>query len=236
MRSSLESAAVPNRLQGVLAATASDDQLTWRWPSAPLLSGLQEVELLEIWLQRQLDRHLEELWQQRIRAGSLQPAVSLQEHCFGAQASSLFLQQRHRLDQVLLSVLQLDDSQLAQEVWFRLQAREMDFDQLSHHGIGPERELGGRLGPIALQDLDPNLRPLLRRLEPGELATPLQNPDGSVLLLRLEERWPARFDDRTRQQLEQELYSAWRDAQLRPLLQHPPTPGSLVTLQLPWLR
>ena len=239
MGSSLETNTNLTSLQGVLAAEATDDQLSWRWPATPLLAALEEVQLLEFWLQRQLNRLLEQLWHQRQQTDqdrTASSAGSLQHHCFAAEANSLFLQRQRGLEQVLISLLQLDDQQLAQEFWFRLQAGETTFEDLSQHGIGPERDLRGRLGPIAIQDLDATLHPLLMRLKPGELATPLLNPDGTVLLLRLEQRWPAQLDAQTRQQLEQELYDDWRDAQLSALLQQQPAPGSLVTLTLPWRR
>lgn len=209
--------------------------LRLRWPSAAVLEGLQEVDLLEVWLQRQLERNLLQLWCQRHGPDAEASLPALIQHWFSEPASSLFLQRRQGLDQVLISVLQLDDAQLAQEFWFRLQAGEMDFHHLSHHSLGPERELGGRLGPMALQDLDPLLHPLLQRLSPGELAAPLMNADGSVLLLRMEQRWPARLDAPTRQALADELYARWRDAQLQPLLRHHPAPGSVVSLLEPWV-
>lgn len=205
--------------------------LHWSWPETAVLEALQCVQLLEAWLQRYLDQQLQQHW--LLLQGSAVSSDFLAHQWFGEKAASLFLQRRRGLEQVLISVLQLQDKHLAQELWFRLEAQEMGFHQLSHHSIGPERELAGRLGPIALQDLDPQLHPLLIKLQPGDLAPPLAQDDGSILLLRLEQRWPARLDQATRRTLERELYDQWRDQHLLQLLQAPPPAGSVVELPLP---
>lgn len=203
------------------------DALQLIWPDTGLLAGLNQVDLLATWLRRRLEQLC------LARHPELPSLGALQHLWFGSQAASLFLQRRHELDQVLVSLLQLDDGHLAQELWFRLRAAEADFHQLLHHAIGPERDLAGRIGPVALADLDARLLPILRRLAPGELAAPIANPDGTVLLLRLERRWPARLDEDTRALLEQDLFQQWRDAQLEPLLRQPPPPGSPVWIHPP---
>lgn len=171
-------------------------------PEPALRAALEEVDLLETWLARQIERQL-----LRLCGGA--ELAALRHSWFGEQAASLFLQRRAGLEEVLLSVLQLSDGHLAQEFWFRLQAGEADFADLCAHSLGVEREQAGRLGPLPLADLEPALQALLVGCQEGQLAPPLEQADGGVLLLRLERRWPARLDAATRAALEQELYEGW---------------------------
>jgi hypothetical protein len=201
------------------------------WPQPAVLEALREVNLLAAWLERRLEQQLEALLQPL--AG---PPLSLEElrhHWFGEQAASLFLSRRGQLEQVLLSVLQLGDGHLAQELWFRLQAGEADFAALSHLSSGPEREQGCRIGPVPMAQLDAELVHLLERCQPGELAPPVEQADGSVLLLRLEQRWQARHDQPSQQALERELYDTWLQQQLALALASEPAPGQLLSIELP---
>ena len=203
------------------------------WPSLEIQQALNEVELFDLWLERQLERSLLEAHGD---AGSLEALCS---QWFGDAAGSLFLQRRYSLERVQLSVLGLSDPHLAQEFWFRLQAGEAEMEELAsqvvteEHAWANEPGLSGRVGPVPLSDLDPRLVTLLQGCRPGELAGPVAQGDGSVLLVRLEQRWPAQLDDATRRALERELYLQWRDQQVQVLLQAPPSPGSPVLLPLP---
>jgi len=181
-------------------------------PEPALRAALEEVDLLETWLARQVERQL-----RRLSDGA--DLAALCHAWFGEQAASLFLQRRAGLEEVLLSVLQLSDGHLAQEFWFRLQAGEATFADLATHSLGPEREQGGRLGPLPMADLEPSLQSLLAGLQVGQLAPPLEQADGGVLLLRLEQRWPARLDAATRAALERELYEGWLAEQVAAQLQ-----------------
>lgn len=191
------------------------------WPSAETLTALSTVDLLPLWLERQLDRLMNQHGDVR----------TWRHQCFGPAVASLFLQRRAELERLQISVLQLEDPHLAQECWFRLHAGEADFQELRNISGDPSQRT--LLEGVQLADLDPHLHPLLKRLEPGELAPPMANPDGSLLLLRLDQRWPATLDAHTREQLEQELHAQWRQSVLQPLLQSPPAPGTVVTIPQP---
>lgn len=193
------------------------------WPKASVLQELEETSLLQAWLRVRIEQQLEEI-------ASL---AELRHHWFASQATSLFLQRRADLDRVVFSILRLHDPELAQELYFRLQAGEADFPQLAHHSHGPERHLAGRLGPLALGQLQPLLADLLRSASPGQLQPPLESERGDVLLLRLDLLMPASQDDATQQQLEQELYETWLTAEQQRLLLQAPEPDQTVELELP---
>ena len=194
-----------------------------QWPASAVLAELEATDLLEAWLQRRIEQQLQH-WA---------PLRELQQHWFGTAATSLFLQRRADLDQVVFSLLQLHDAELAQELYFRLQAAEADFPQLAHHSSGPEREQGARLGPINMGQLSPLVAELLRRARPGEVLPPLEVEDGQILLLRLDLLMPARQSTASQHELEQELYNTWLDAERQRLLAAAPASGDTLRLQLP---
>lgn len=194
-----------------------------RWPLAETLQELQDAGLLELWLQRRIEQSL-----QRIA-----PLPELRHHWFASAATSLFLKRRADLDRVVFSILRLGDAELAQELYFRLQAGEADFPQLAHHSEGQESQLGGRLGPIPLGQLTPLLAERLRRTSQGQLLPPLELEDGQVLVLRLDLLMPASQDQRLQAQLEQELYAQWLSQEQERLLKLEPDPGSYLVLNMP---
>jgi parvulin-like peptidyl-prolyl isomerase len=194
-----------------------------RWPTAEALQELQGSGLLELWLQRRIEQQL----------SRLAPLPELRHHWFGSAATSLFLKRRADLDRVVFSILRLRDAELAQELYFRLQAGEADFPQLAHLSEGQESQLGGRLGPINLGQLTPLLAERLRRSSPGQLLPPLELEDGQVLVLRLDLLMPASQDQRLQDQLEQELFENWLSQEQERLLQLEPDPDCTLALDLP---
>ena len=188
-----------------------------------VLEELQATSLLELWLQRRIEQQLEQL----------APISQLKQLWFGTAATSLFLQRRAGMDQVVISLLQVKNAELAMELFFRLQAAEADFPQLAHHSSGPEREQGARLGPIELNQLNPIVAELLRHAEPGSVQPPLELDSGQILLLRLDRWIPAEQNLATQLALQQELYGAWLSGEEERLLANDPQPGEALTLQLP---
>ena len=198
-------------------------EATLQLPTAEALQELQGSGLLELWLQRRIE-------QQLVR---IAPLDELLHHWFGSAATSLFLKRRADLDRVVFSILRLRDAELAQELYFRLQAGEADFPQLAHLSEGQESQLGGRLGPIGLGQLPPLLSERLRRANPAELIPPLELEDSQVLVLRLDLLMPASQSAALQQQLEQELYAQWLSQEQQRLLALEAAPGSRLPLDLP---
>ena len=194
-----------------------------QWPTTEALQELEGSGLLELWLQRRIEQQL----------SCFAPLPELLHHWFGSAATSLFLQRRADLDRVVVSILRLRDAELAQELYFRLQAGEADFPQLAHLSEGQESQLGGRLGPINLGQLAPLLAERLRRASPGQLLPPLELEDQQVLVLRLDLLMPASQNPRLQHQLEQELYQQWLSQEQARLLELQPQPGSRLPLELP---
>jgi len=137
------------------------------------------------WSQQDLDLHL-------ARPEALRRFA---EQRFGPGLEEAFLGAQGNHDEVIYSVLRVSDYGLAQELWIRLEEAESTFAELaSIYGEGPEAARKGLMGPLPLGGIVPQqLAKLLRTLQPGEVHSPTRLGEWLVLL-RLEQLTPARFD------------------------------------------
>jgi len=183
--------------------------------SPPLLAyarrqGLDSIETLDGWRQSRglgLDQ-LERLVSFETR---LQQAT---ETLWAGEVSSLFLEKRADFDQVVMSVVRIDDADLATELFFQLQEGELSFPELvESYAQGLDRTNRGIVGPIRVQQLNPLLAKVVRRYRPGVLIPPL-DISGRVHLMRVESLQPAQLDGPLQDQLLIQLRNKWLNPQL----------------------
>ncbi len=128
---------------------------------------------------------------------------------WGHQLGSHYLNRKAQLDRAICSVMQVDDAAVAQELFFRIQSGEKSFAELAFkYSQGPEARDGGKLGPIPVANLHPDIYRQIANLQPGELS-PLFTVSNFYIFVRLEELIPAQFDDNLRQLLLDELFEKW---------------------------
>lgn len=126
-----------------------------------------------------------------------------------------FLQCKTQLDQVIYSLIRTQDADLTNELYFRLLEGEQSFAELAaQYSQEPEAAKGGLVGPVEIGAYYPSFAHVLTTHAPGDLLTPLPLED-CVVIIRIEQKIPARFDEATQQRLLDELFAAWLDAELR---------------------
>lgn len=163
----------------------------------------QWAELLEM-LGRSEDEVLERL-RQSIRRRSW-----MRER-FAAKAEARFLERKNELDQVVYSLLRLENSFLAQELYLQIESGESNFADLARrYAEGPERNTNGIVGPVSLTQAHPVLVEKLRVAQPGVLLEPFRIADW-WLVVRLERYAPATFTDEVSDQMCQEMFDIWVD-------------------------
>jgi len=124
---------------------------------------------------------------------------------YGHQVEPFFLERRTALEQVVFSLLRLQQLHAAEELYLRLSDDGADFAQLARSfSLGQERLSGGLVGPMAVGQLHPRIAAALGRLQPGQVHPPV-DVEPFQLVLRLEHREPASLSDTLRQQLLNEL-------------------------------
>ncbi len=136
------------------------------------------------------------------------------EKLWSGEVSSLFLEKRAEFDQVVMSVVRIDDADLATELFFQLQEGELSFPELvENYAQGLDRTNRGIVGPIRVQQLNPLLAKVVRRYRPGVLIPPL-DISGRVHLMRVESLQPAQLDGPLQDQLLIRLRNQWLNLQL----------------------
>ena len=128
---------------------------------------------------------------------------------FAPKAEARFLERKNELDQVVYSLLRLENSFLARELYLQVESGESNFADLAkRYAEGPERNTNGIVGPVSLTQAHPLLVEKLRVAQPGVLLEPFRIADW-WLVVRLERYSPATFSDEVSDRMCQEMFDAW---------------------------
>ena len=132
---------------------------------------------------------------------------------FLPKAEARFLDRKNELDQVVYSLLRLENRFLAQELYLQIESGESNFADLAkRYAEGPERNTNGIVGPVPLTQAHPVLAEKLRVTLPGTLLEPFQISN-MWLVVRLERYSPATFNDEISERMCQELFVEWQKEQ-----------------------
>ena len=132
---------------------------------------------------------------------------------FLPKAEARFLDRKNELDQVVYSLLRLENRFLAQELYLQIESGESNFADLAkRYAEGPERNTNGIVGPVPLTQAHPVLAEKLRVSRSGVLLEPFRISDW-WLVVRLERYSPATFSGETSDRMCQELFSEWQKEQ-----------------------
>jgi len=144
--------------------------------------------------------------------------LRIEAHCrehFLHRAENHFLARKQQLDQVVYSLLRVQEASLARELYLRIAEGEADFAELAaSHAKGPEQRTRGVVGPVPMMQAHPALADVLRSSKPGQLRPPLRI-ENWWLVVRLEAYRPACFDAVTQLAMARELFDAWVEDSLR---------------------
>jgi len=137
---------------------------------------------------------------------------------YSKRAEARFLTQKERLDEVIYDLIRVSDSDLAHDIYLRLEGGEESFRVLSNSfGEGPERSRDGRVGPVKVFQAHPSVVKKLISEEAGVLIPPFQINQW-WLVLRIEEKRPAIFDEKMCQKLARDLFTEELDEVLTALI------------------
>lgn len=135
---------------------------------------------------------------------------------WGTKVGSYFLRRKKQLDKVVFSLIQTKELELAQELYFRLQAEEQSFSELAkQYSQGAESLTGGFVSPTELGNLPSTLAEILSRSQPGQIY-PISHGEWQMIV-KLEKMIPAQLDRSMHQRLLNELFELWVTKQLSQL-------------------
>ena len=200
--------------EAIAAVEVSEDQL-----EEARLGLLQQrgYDGMEQWaeLLEELQRSEEDVLD-RLRFGIRRR--SFMRERFGPKAEARFLERKNELDQVVYSLLRLENRFLARELYLQIESGESNFADLAKsYAEGPERNTNGIVGPVSLTQAHPTLVEKLRVSQPGVLLEPFRISDW-WLVVRLERYSPATFTDEVSDQMCREMFDAWIDEETAAIL------------------
>jgi len=128
---------------------------------------------------------------------------------FESKAEARFLERKEELDIVTYKLIRVKDKFLAREIYTQLKERESSFEALAERFTeGPEKQSKGLIGPIPISAANEKLSELLRSTTKGELREPIF-ANNWFLIVQLVDFSHATFDEQTKQNMINELYSNW---------------------------
>ena len=194
----------------VEAIDLSTEQCDQAWNNFKTKNKLDDKELFENYLKNNGLKEGDLRWQLEL---PIRIQIYSQKH-FQHKAEARFLARKEQLDQIVYSLLRLQDRYLARELYLRISGGEANFaDLAANYSQGPEAKTKGIIGPVPMTQAHPALSERLRTSQPGQLLQPFQ-VDKWWLVVRLERYEAAQFDDNTRQRMAQELFQEWLNREL----------------------
>ena len=133
--------------------------------------------------------------------------IALQE--FSKNAETEFINSKIILDQYTYSLITLEDSDLAYELYLQIESEEAEFTTLArkYSSEGNTNKMG-IFGPQSIGNVHPVLKEKLLNAKKGELLNPFQ-VDKWWVILRLEEKIEAKLDDFVRSKITLSLFDKW---------------------------
>ncbi|WP_181244037.1 peptidylprolyl isomerase [Chamaesiphon polymorphus] len=133
---------------------------------------------------------------------------------WGDRVAAYFQTHQPQLDRVTISTIEVDDSFIANELFFRINADEQSFAEIAlEYSQDAYRQTGGTIGPVFFRELSPKIGGVVRKLQPGELSIPLLM-GGKYRLIRLDRLEPAQLNAQMHKLLLDELFTTWFKAEM----------------------
>ena len=121
------------------------------------------------------------------------------EFLLRGSGESLYLRYKDRLDRVLYSILRVESENLAQQLYYAIDSKDIEFGEAAaQHSCGPEAKTQGLVGPVDLTTPHPEVAARLRTASPRQLFEPFKADEWHAVI-RLEYRFDSEYDSKTKQ-------------------------------------
>ncbi len=125
---------------------------------------------------------------------------------FGEKSSEFFEKRKSQLDQYIYSFIKVKNSDLAQELFLKIESNENDFSSVAaQYSEGPEKYKKGLIGPVPFSQINPQIRGKLISVEKGVVVEPFEL-SGFWVIVRLEEILHVEFDEKMKTVMSNELF------------------------------
>ena len=128
---------------------------------------------------------------------------------FSHMVQSTFLKRKSDFEQVIYSLIRVNDFNLANELYFRIKDKEDNFGDLAKKfSLGPEKDSRGIVGPVFINQSHPNLRELIQTHKKDDLLPPFRI-DSLWLIIRIETITEVTLNTEMEDFLQKELFENW---------------------------
>ena len=139
-------------------------------------------------------------------ATSAEKANRMSLKLFSEKSGDFFEKRKGQLDQYVYSFIKVKNSDLAQELFLKIESNENDFSSVAaQYSEGPEKYKKGLIGPVPFSQINPEIRKKLISGEKGIVFEPFEL-SGFWVILRLDEILPAEFDEKMKTMMSKELF------------------------------
>lgn len=137
------------------------------------------------------------------------------QQTFARKLENYFMQEKGRLDRIVYSLIRVEDENLANEIYFRIEDGESSFGEMARqYSKGAEAHTQGLIGPVPANQPHPFISRMLEVSQPGQLWAPRAIAQWFIIV-RLEQFLPAQLDESMRQQLLDEMFENWMQEQIQ---------------------
>ena len=144
--------------------------------------------------------------------------VNYREERWGPRANSLYLQRKERYDQIRYQRLEASNTDVMQEVYFRLKDGEESWESLARQMQPNNPSPTALIGPIAVGDVEPDILSSLREAGEGKLIQP-QLIGSNTVVAELVEVIPSDFNEELRTLILKEAFEEWLSDECSRMLQ-----------------
>lgn len=124
---------------------------------------------------------------------------------FKDELSSYYLKRKDDLDAVIYSLIRIKEENFANEIYLRIKDDNIKFSDLAgEFSEGVEKQSGGIIGPVTINNSHPKISHLLKISEENQLWPPIYI-DNWWIILRLEKKMITTLDKKIRLKLSLEL-------------------------------
>ena len=143
--------------------------------------------------------------------------VRYREERWGPRAQSLYLKHKDRYDLVTYRSLECADSDLMQEVYFRLKDNEESWQSLARQLQPNNPDADGSHGPIPVSSMNSTLLESLRTAGVGVVTRPIKQGE-EFIVAQLESFQPSHFDDELRGAILRQEFESWLEEECTKIL------------------
>ncbi|MGL5059700.1 MAG: foldase protein PrsA [Microcoleus sp.] len=146
-------------------------------------------------------------------------AQKLAQHLFGRDVEKVFAQNKLEFDRIVLYQLIVVQEELAQELYYQIQEREISFFDAAHiYDIDEHRrQLCGCEGTLYRWNLTPDIAAAVFNAKPGEVIRPIKSDRGYHLFV-VEKFIPAELTSERSSEILQNLFNNWLSNEVNYLL------------------